>query len=358
MTKISIIIPVYNVRDYIERCLESILQQGFRDYELLINDDGSSDGTSEICDRYAQKDARIQVFHQTNSGVSTARNRMIEKAHGQYTLFFDGDDYLEENALQLLWDTAQKSDADSILFGYRFVPISGMVETHLPKFEKAIYEKQEIFHSVIPRFIGVSYMDIDAWLHGKQDALKKENTALWRSMIRSSVIKDNNLRFIPELKVGEDTCFTVEYLSFCNRIVVLNKALYNLVERETSAIYTYEKNSLAVLEGKTRLLKARRLLTEKIFERTRVDIEPYWYGTVVMSIVQLSFLLSESSNASGFQSLMKYINQPETKRAIEKMPHYRGGIKAIPFLLIRRRMFHLLFLSTWTLNRIGYKFER
>ena len=116
-----------------------------------------------------------------------------------------------------------------------------MVETHLPKMEKDLYKGEEIMTDLIPRFIGVSFNDIEAWMNGNRDALKKENTALWRSMIRGSLIRENRIRFKPKLKVGEDTCFTTEYLSYANCCVVLHKCYYYLVVRNTSTILFMKK---------------------------------------------------------------------------------------------------------------------
>ena len=363
MIKISIIIPVYNVNGYLERCLDSILNQNFQDFEILLVNDGSSDGTQAICDEYAQRDNRIQVFHQKHLGVSAARNLAIPYACGKYTLFFDGDDFVEPGALQLLWDVATHSDPDGILYGYYFVPMEGKKKPHMPSFEKECYAGNEIIEQVIPKFIGVSNQDIEKWLRGDSHALKKENTALWRSMIRTSLIQENGILFSSRLRVGEDTCFTTEYLSLCKKVQIVKQMIYNLVERPTSTIYTYEQNALAVVQGKMNLLMERRELTERIKKRTGKDIETYWYGTVLMSIIQLAFLLSRHGNSislrKGYHSLKKYAEQQETQKAIHKKLDYRGGgVRKIPFFMIRHGMLIPLFLCTGMLNLFGYSFER
>lgn len=99
-SKISVIVPVYNGEECISRCVDSIILQSFTDWELILIDDGSVDASCLICDDYARKDTRIKVVHKKNGGVSTARNRGIEEAHGEYVLFVDADDYLEDNYLQ------------------------------------------------------------------------------------------------------------------------------------------------------------------------------------------------------------------------------------------------------------------
>lgn len=97
--KLSIIIPVYRTQDTLERCLESILQQSFTDYEMILVDDGSDDGSPQLCDEYARKDARIRVIHKENGGLSDARNAGIRKARGEYITFVDSDDTMVDNTL-------------------------------------------------------------------------------------------------------------------------------------------------------------------------------------------------------------------------------------------------------------------
>lgn len=363
MTKLSIIIPVYNLEDYVGKCLDSILKQSFQDYEILVIDDGSKDNTGKICDKYAGKDERIRVIHKENEGVSVARNTAIPMTKGEYILFFDGDDYIDDGCLELLWNAASESKADGILYGYRFVKLDGGIEEHYPMFSREIYEGKEIMQEVLPQFVGVSYQDIDHWIKGDSSALKKENSALWRSMVKGDLIRKNGILFLPSLKVGEDTCFTTEYLSYCKKVIVLRHCLYNLVERKTSAIYTYEKNPLAVLKGKTELLFARRQLTDRIRERTGENIESYWYGTVVMSVIQLAFMLARRNKKVSFlkryRFLKQYIVKQETKHAIARMPWYTGKtVKCIPFIMLKFKLHFLLYCCVYIMNLTGYVFQR
>ena len=110
---LSIIIPVYNTEEYLRPCLDSILSQSFADYEVLLIDDGSSDESGRICDEYAQKDSRILVFHKENGGVSSARNRGIDNARGEYIVFVDSDDLVTDGYLKHLME----SDADMVVTG-------------------------------------------------------------------------------------------------------------------------------------------------------------------------------------------------------------------------------------------------
>lgn len=361
--KISIIIPVFNVELYLRKCLDSILAQTFQDFHIYIVDDGSTDGTGIICDEYAKKEERITVIHKKNEGVSIARNTAIEIATGEYFLFFDGDDHVEKNCLEELYEAAIRQNADAVLYGYYLEENDRVIETHLPRMEKNLYRGEEIITDLIPRFIGVSFKDIEAWMNGNKDALKKENTALWRSMVRGSLIRENRIHFKPKLKVGEDTCFTTEYLSYANCCVVLHKCYYYLVVRNTSTIFVYEKNPIAVLNGKIDLLIARRELTERIKKRKSFDIEKYWYGTVIMSCIQLAFLMTGKWKKEGwiksYRSWKTYLQQREVQRAIHQfvVPH-GSKLKAIPFFLLKNRMYVVLYFCIIGLQLCHYEFNR
>lgn len=105
MTKISVIVPVYNCEKYITRCLDSILSQTFQNFECIVVDDGSTDGSSTICDKYAEQDARFTVIHQKNGGVSAARNAGIDACKGEWLAFVDSDDWCEPNMLKDMYNT-------------------------------------------------------------------------------------------------------------------------------------------------------------------------------------------------------------------------------------------------------------
>ena len=123
MPEFSVIIPVYNVEKYLGKCIDSILAQTFRDYELILIDDGSLDKSGEICEQYAMKDSRIVVVHQKNGGVSAARNTGIDKAQGRYITFIDSDDSVENNYLSSMYTISE--DIDLVIGGIKHIEING-----------------------------------------------------------------------------------------------------------------------------------------------------------------------------------------------------------------------------------------
>lgn len=359
----SVIIPAYNVAGYLEHCLDSILAQTFQKYEVILIDDGSHDKTPEIADSYARKDSRIHVIHKKNQGVSIARNIGICQARGRYFLFFDGDDFVEPYCMEELYAIAQIEKADTILYGYHRYQEGAILETCYPIFPKAVYQDREILQELVPRLIGLSKESIKDWFNHKKNALYVENPALWRAMVSADIIRKNRIRFKEELKVGEDTIFISEYLSFAKNCYVLQKCFYYLVMRETSTIYQYEKNAIAKLDGKTKLLKARKELTESIEKRCRFSIAEFWKGTVIMSCIELSFLFSIKSKKHFFwkryQMWKQYIYLEEVQLILNeyKFP-IKMSIRVIPFFLLKVRGYFLLFLCTSLLQLLHYEFKR
>lgn len=361
--KLSIVIPAYNIEGYIGKCLDSVLGQTFQDMEIIVVDDGSTDRTPEILDQYAKNNEKITVIHKKNEGVSIARNTGIDQATGEYFLFFDGDDFMEPETCAELYETAKEQQADTVIYGYHTFENGAIKESFLPTFPNDLYEGEQIVEELLPKFIGLSCERINDWLQKKPNALFVENPALWRTMVSADVVRKNKISFDKNLKVGEDTIFISEYLSHAKRCYIKRKCYYYLVTRETSTIYVYEKKPLAKLEGKERLLTARLHLTEDILQRRNKNISDTWRGTVVMSVVELAFLLSRKNPSlsfmEGFRKYKSYAVLPEVKKSVKDFRLKPAvSIKMIPFLLLKGHCYFLLYLATWILHLVHYEFIR
>ena len=118
---ISIIVPVYKAEKYLHKCVDSLLEQTFTDFEILLVDDGSPDKSGEICDEYAEKDSRIRVFHKENGGVSSARNLALDNAKGEFVMFLDSDDWLDNVCLDVCINTINDNVLDVLQFGFMYV---------------------------------------------------------------------------------------------------------------------------------------------------------------------------------------------------------------------------------------------
>lgn len=201
--KISVIVPVYNANKGLRRCVDSILAQTYVNFELLLINDGSTDGSNEICDEYAKKDVRVRVFHKRNGGVSSARNIGLENATGEWISFVDSDDWVRESYLKHLYDEVQ-GDVDLV------IAFAEMVNH--PDSDKYYYEQSKLnkkdFSELFVKF------DL-SW-----------RTAPWGKLFRSELIKSASLRFVEGMHIGEDACFLYEFILHCRNILISDKKDY------------------------------------------------------------------------------------------------------------------------------------
>lgn len=209
---ISIIIPVYNVKLYLDKCLQSVANQYFRDWECILVDDGSTDGSSLICDKWENSDSRFVTVHQANAGVSNARNVGIEIARGEFITFIDSDDWVDENYLSTLIN----HDADLI--------VCGLVKEYNSK-QEIMQPSFSTTFPVNPKNV-VSFTDLNkkSLLYGPMGKLYK-----------TSIVDNERIRFPQGISYGEDLLFNYSYLQFVHTIAQVSASPYHyrISDRET-----------------------------------------------------------------------------------------------------------------------------
>lgn len=205
---ISIIVPVYNAEKTLRQCLDSILSQEYKDFELLLVDDGSKDKSPAICDEYAEKDNHIKVLHKPNGGVSSARNLGLDYAKGEWITYIDSDDYISAD----FFHGVECCKHQLLITGFRD-EIDGKVYENV-KMSSAIYRDAEDVRDFIRAQVTSNMV-----LRGP-----------WGKFYRRELI--DNLRFNTEMKLGEDTCFVFDYLAKCNSIEV-DTSSYYVIRRGT-----------------------------------------------------------------------------------------------------------------------------
>ena len=217
MPVLSIIVPIYNAKETLSRCVNSILSQDFKDFELLLMDDGSKDGSEKLCDSFCEKDARIRVIHKENSGVSNTRNAALSIAKGRYIQFLDADDWITPEASGQLVRALEKEKADIVIADfYRVV-------------EKWISRKGSIDKEGL-----LTRQEFADWM--AKSPADYYYGVLWNKLFRRDIIERYGLRMDPELRWCEDFIFNMEYLLHADRIYVLRVPIYYYVKTEGSLV--------------------------------------------------------------------------------------------------------------------------
>lgn len=217
---VSIIVPVYNVEIYLRKCLDSIVNQTFRDLEILVIDDGSSDQSGKICDEYAKKDKRIRVFHTENRGLSAARNYGIDHAQGDYIGFIDSDDWFEETAIQKFVDTAMATGSDIVACRFYREYVNKTIESSGAK-EQFTVEGEEILRTMILE--------------------RKFSEDVWNKFYRATLFE--SIRY-PEGRIFEDYATTYQLLRKSSRLTYIPDCLIHYRNRKNSLSNIHTMKSL------------------------------------------------------------------------------------------------------------------
>ncbi len=240
--KISVIIPIYNVEKYLRRCLDSVINQTFTDWEVICVNDGSPDNSGKIADEYATRDKRFIVYHRKNSGVSNARNYAISHANGEYIMFVDSDDCIHPQTLEILYKFAQQNDADIVSMRYdkklyNKIKKGADANTEINARNAQMYDTDKIKYKVTSNLI--NYV-----------TEKNHSFGFWRvrhcypvvHLYRRELL--NGVTFNPDIKISEDFPFITSVLLRCPRSVILTLPLYFYVPNATSALNTADNTKV------------------------------------------------------------------------------------------------------------------
>lgn len=212
--EISVIVPFYKTEPIKLRiCIESLLKQSFKDFELLLVDDGNDEKYDLLKKEYEEKDARVHFIAQQQSGVSAARNYGIEKSSGKYIVFCDSDDYVDSGYLYSLYEAIQDSD----------LAICGVKGQHFPSIDSIT--DRRVFFSIPSQYNWIQYTNFSV-----------------NKIFKSEIIKENKLAFDSDIRLGEDALFLNQYFKYCKRIRCISENLYTYVVEQTSAVHTYYEN--------------------------------------------------------------------------------------------------------------------
>lgn len=216
--KVSIAIPIYNVENYLDRCVKSIVNQTYKNLEIILVDDGSTDGCGKICDEWVKKDNRIKVVHKSNGGLSSARNAGLANATGDYIMFEDSDDWIEAELVERCVKRIENDKSDIVIFGYRKVDEQGKTMWDFT-FGNETYSKNEIIEDLHKRILEMSY------------------GYAWNKLYDLKFLKESGLEFDSSIIDREDLVFNMQLLSHIRKISYLEYVGYNYLQRNTSLLH-------------------------------------------------------------------------------------------------------------------------
>ncbi|MFD2742978.1 MULTISPECIES: glycosyltransferase [Sphingobacterium] len=232
--KISVVVPIYNVEKYLDRCMQSLQNQTLKDIEIILVDDESPDNCPKMCDEYASQDPRVKVIHKKNAGLGFARNSGLSSATGEFVIFVDSDDWIDTTALSIMYNEAIKNNVDTVFCNHDLETNSGNFDTvHEIKENRLLTSKNEIAQYLL-NMIGAPASEANDRLY---------SMSVWHALYSVDVIKKANILFFSEREfLSEDVLFHVQYLYYSQRVSLLDASFYKYCLNETSLTKTYRSD--------------------------------------------------------------------------------------------------------------------
>ena len=259
---ISVIVPIYNVEDYLTKCLDSIVSQTYDNFEVILVDDGSTDQCPRMCDEYKERNSRFKVIHKSNGGVSSARNKGLDIAEGEYVLFVDSDDWLEPNMLEVLASTATETDADIVVCEHYNNTYNTETRSTI---SRNTYEKKVL----------VDNDDIFMHILAPSPRIRFE---VWNKLYKREIIGKTRFK---EGQIYEDVSFQKEIFERVKKLVHIDCALYNYrTVRPGNTVSSFDKKRLCKLNDLDEYIKTFK-------QKGRTDIARIYQEYAAESVIDL-----------------------------------------------------------------------
>lgn len=326
--KVSVVVPVYNVEPYLDRCVESIVNQTYKNLEIILVDDGSPDGCPALCDEWAKKDARIRVIHKQNAGAGMARNTGIEQATGEYVFFFDADDYVDLTTVEKCVESAVENGSDVVLYGRCDAYESGEVTQITVSAPKLVFQENEVNTELLPGLF------VYRWGIGVSACSR---------MHRLDLIKQHNKRFVSEREyMSEDAYFTVEYFANVSVASIVPECFYYYYRRSGSFSRIYDSSRQALNDvfyrEITKLVKQKQL-PEVVLQHVTVRYHMYALG------IMKQLMASSWSNKEKRKELRKFFKNRVLRDSLtSKTIHLDKKLSRVFWRVFQMRMFVVCYI--------------
>lgn len=316
---ISVIVPVYNVEKYLRQCLDSLLQQSYRDLEIIMVDDGSQDSSGEICEEYAAKDSRIKVIHKQNEGLGFARNSGLEISTGKYVTFIDSDDVAECDLVEQLMKEVVDKDVDTCIGGFKRIAEDGKV-VFQESYAREAFSGNDVYNKLFARMLGSA-----------PDAHDAIRMSVWNVLYSMDIIRKHNIRFPSErVFISEDIVWDSEYYRYAQAVSVIGSTAYH---------YRITPGSLTQ-KYKPQMIDRICVLYNEMEKRVSADrekiirLQRMFFVNLRVCIGQEKPLVSGNTWSECRKNIVDIFNNSTVRRVIESYP-----IQAIQF---KQRLFLLM----------------
>lgn len=349
--ELSIILPCYKVAQYIEKCVNSILQQDFNNYEVIIIDDGSPDNLLKICKQWESLvNFKIQSF--PNQGLSQARNEGLKIAQGKYIYFLDPDDYIEPNTFSYCYNLLEKYQADAIRFGFKATDVTNQNSWTSNSPDKIYLSNQEIIKEYLPKFIG----------HSRNDLNIKDYNDIWKNkefagvplfIYRREVLIKNQIIFPKGVSLVEDKISNAHFFCYAKCIININKVFYNYFIKPSGLMLGSLHNPEGLIKNKIDGVIERDKLRDLYLQEHNIDILYMYYGSLILSGFELCLKLSSIKFTIGYKGLKKYLTLPTVKNIFKNVKYKNLPLKVkLPIFCIKNNLTIFLFIGLFIIRRL------
>ncbi|MGU8778425.1 glycosyltransferase [Clostridium perfringens] len=332
--KVSVIVPIYKVENYLSQCIDSILAQSYSNLEVILVDDGSPDSCPKICDNYQMYDSRIRVIHKENQGLGLARNTGLDIATGDYVLFVDSDDYIDIDMIKILLDKIIKNNSDTVFCGLNKVKQDGKIVKVPSIYKNNIFKGRSIINNILLEMVGSNPED-------KEDS--NIYMSVWHALYSMKIIKEHNIKFPSErIFMSEDISFHIDYLRYSKSATYIDNCLYYYRENENSLSKKFDENRF----------KRQKKLYFQILDKLSVFLEEDEYllreqrrflGGVRGRIIDIVLF----GNENKIKKIRNVTEDDLVKNVLSKYPYHKNPNKHKIFnFLIKYRQNYLLYIVT------------
>lgn len=300
---ITIVVPIYNSSKYLCRCINSIINQTYQNLEIILVDDGSTDNSLDMCNKYADKDNRIKVIHKDNSGAAASRNVGINHAMGNYIAFVDSDDYIELDMYEKMINISKQYDCDIVMCDcYKENKNEKHIFTH--NIRKGYYDKNMLFNEYFPTLLATNTVDYPSTISN------------WTCLFKMKIINDYQIRYKEGMRFSEDWLFGSQFMYYANSFYYMKeKCFYHYMMNDSSVTHTY-------YEDKWTLMKQLYLAIKDFFENKEdYDFNRQIDLSLLFIIYHCIGNIKESNNSKKEKTIniLKILNDNEVKEMFKRL---------------------------------------